>query len=156
MKTKLAKSSIAALGAAVLVLATGACSKSQDRTADTGSSTTSSEVMANNDAAASAPNNTAAADSTGAINNAALATGEVAGTLPPVNPNPPVSAVEIALMGDPSLSSAAKNIQVSADDNKLVLRGSVPSNELKDQIEQKVREVAKDVQIDNQITVSSQ
>jgi len=59
-----------------------------------------------------------------------------------------------ALKSDTSLSAAAENVRISRESGKLVLRGSVKSEQEKQQIESKVRESAGNQEIDNQIQVS--
>jgi|GEM_PF-5264771 len=157
MKTKILKSSAAAIGALALCLVTTACNKTRDGTANSSSGGSTAGSVANNDTSGSAASASTASNpaEANANKNASDSTGAAA-TLPAVNQNPPVSAVEIALMGDPALSSSAKAIQVSAENNKVVLRGSVPSTELKTKIEERAKAAANGMQIDNQITVSSQ
>jgi sporulation protein YlmC with PRC-barrel domain len=65
----------------------------------------------------------------------------------------PVDSVRQAL-NDSSLPSEAHQVQVSEQNGKLVLKGTVPSQNIKDTIEDKVEEAANGWDVDNQISVA--
>jgi osmotically-inducible protein OsmY len=71
-----------------------------------------------------------------------------------VNPNPPVSAVQQALKAEPSLKDDARNIDVSASNNKIVLRGSIKNEGLKKKAEKTAKDAASGYEIDNQLSVT--
>lgn len=64
-----------------------------------------------------------------------------------------VTAAKQAIERDEALRESAKNVQVTTREDHVVLRGSVPSKEAKDQVEDKVEEVAEGWNIDNEISV---
>ena len=65
----------------------------------------------------------------------------------------PVDSVRQAL-NDSSLPAEAHQVQVSEQNGKLVLTGTVPSQNIKDTIEDKVEEAANGWDVDNQISVA--
>jgi len=67
-----------------------------------------------------------------------------------------VEAVRQALNNDRSLPAAARQVQVSEQNGKIVLRGTVPNRDLKNTIEDKVEEAAHGWDIDNQISVTAE
>jgi hyperosmotically inducible protein len=58
-----------------------------------------------------------------------------------------------ALMDDTSLSSDVKNVKVFAQNGKVTLKGTVPSEEDKKNVEQKATEVAGPGNVTNELTV---
>ncbi|QYM79918.1 PRC-barrel domain-containing protein [Horticoccus luteus] len=58
------------------------------------------------------------------------------------------------VLNDGSLPAAARQVQVSQENGKLVLTGTVPSKDLKNTIEDKVEKAANGWDVDNQISVS--
>jgi sporulation protein YlmC with PRC-barrel domain len=71
-----------------------------------------------------------------------------------VNPNPPVSKVRYALRSDKALAGSAKHIDVVEENGKLVLRGTVATEDVKNQIEDTAEKAAEGWSVDNQITVT--
>lgn len=67
----------------------------------------------------------------------------------------PVDAVRSAIRGDSELGQSAQNIKVAKHDGKVVLRGTVSTEALKDKIENKAESAANGCPIDNQIKVAS-
>jgi osmotically-inducible protein OsmY len=58
-----------------------------------------------------------------------------------------------ALMDDTSLSSDVKNVKVSAQNGKVTLKGTVPSEEDKKSVEQKATDIAGPGNVTNELTV---
>jgi hypothetical protein len=67
---------------------------------------------------------------------------------------PRASAVQQALRSDASVSNWAGNVSVTTENQRVVLRGTVPSQEAKTLIEQRARDAAGGATIDSQLTVS--
>jgi len=61
----------------------------------------------------------------------------------------------MALQNDASLSGSAQNVQFSMEEDKLVIKGNVKSQDEKNRILEKVRANAGSTQIDDQLKVSS-
>ncbi|MEW6301542.1 MAG: BON domain-containing protein [Thermodesulfobacteriota bacterium] len=66
-----------------------------------------------------------------------------------------ISRVQDALRQDPTLASAADNIQITASNGTVTLTGSVSSEQEKADIGAKARQVAGVTQVNNQLEVSS-
>lgn len=69
------------------------------------------------------------------------------------NGQAPVDSVR-RVLNDGSLPAEARQVQVSEQNGKLVLTGTVPSQNLKDTIEDKVEQAANGWDVDNQISVA--
>jgi hypothetical protein len=117
----------------------------------TGSSTATTGTGGSTNASGSASTGAYDASSTTTASNDASRS--ASSDLAAVNPNPPVSAVQHAITSDQSLSSAAQNIQVTAEGRKIILTGVVQSRDLKNQIEKKAKSAASGWNVDNKITV---
>ena len=63
--------------------------------------------------------------------------------------------VKNALRSDASLKEAAQNVDVVRQGDNLVLRGTVETDEMKNRIEDRAEEIARDIDIENQITVAT-
>lgn len=64
-----------------------------------------------------------------------------------------VSAVRDAIQNDPALSSAAKQVTIREQNRTLVISGTVPSEDMKERIADKVEEAARGWNVDNKLTV---
>jgi osmotically-inducible protein OsmY len=60
-----------------------------------------------------------------------------------------------AITSDTTLATGAKDLQISMAEGKITLRGTVPTEEAKQNIEAKAKQVAGATQVDNQLTVKS-
>ena len=150
MKTsKFTSRNAAAVSTIALCFAAMACISTADNS-ETYSSTSETEKSADTRAAVAS-----STDTSGSISAQANVSDSLQ-TIPPVNPSPPVSAVQQALKSDASLSFSARHVEVSAQNNQLVLRGAVDSQQVKDQVEQKARQAASGWTIDNRIAVAGQ
>jgi hypothetical protein len=67
---------------------------------------------------------------------------------------PPVADIRRAIQGDSSLAAGQSNIRVDADGNKVILRGTVQTEDAKDKIEDRAERAAPGWNIDNQISVA--
>lgn len=63
--------------------------------------------------------------------------------------------VQMALKNDASLAGAAQDVQFSMDNDKLVVKGTVKSEDEKNRILEKVRATAGSTQVDDQLKVSA-
>jgi hypothetical protein len=96
---------------------------------------------------------------TGSATGAASGTGSsaTAGSdagLAPVNPHPPVSAVQHALLSDSSIAENAKNIDVTAERGRIVLRGNVPTGQVRNEIKSRAEQAASGYKVDDELKVT--
>lgn len=68
--------------------------------------------------------------------------------------NAPVAAIRNAIQQDPSLPAAAKTVDVLAQNGKVVLRGTVSSEDVKQKIEHKAESVANGWSVDDEVKVA--
>jgi osmotically-inducible protein OsmY len=61
----------------------------------------------------------------------------------------------MALQNDASLKQSSENVQLSMDSDKLVVKGTVKSEDEKNRILEKVRATAGSTQVDDQLKVSA-
>jgi len=67
----------------------------------------------------------------------------------------PVADVRVALSADSTLAEAARHVTLSEEGNKLVIRGTVPTKDLKEKIADRVEELAKGWNVDDELKVRS-